>query len=231
MALTRDLDSGLILRAPNILGETGWWVPGSRWLNKPILVNIDVIDYQERINLIALGGLVGRFRKKKPRILEIGGGYGALSLALRRIMNPSQYVICDLPESSLFSGLYLSMAQNSPVRLASLNEGLKPFTHGEIFLIPNYLAQKLLPGESFNLVINTLSMSEMSVHQIEIYAAMISKAIARTGVFFEQNHDNTHVGLLNCRDYLPPFFRKVEIIDPKGMLTTRGSAILWSNEP
>jgi hypothetical protein len=104
MALTRDLDSGLILRAPNILGETGWWVPGSRWLNKPILVNIDVIDYQERINLIALGGLVGRFRKKKPRILEIGGGYGALSLALRRIMNPSQYVICDLPESSLFSG-------------------------------------------------------------------------------------------------------------------------------
>ncbi len=93
-----------VMQVPNILGECGWWIDSA-------LVNADVVDYQERINLIDNGGLIDRLSDKRPRILEIGGGYGALCSALTSIFSPSQYVICDLPESLLFSGLYLSLAQ------------------------------------------------------------------------------------------------------------------------
>ena len=228
-ALTRNLESDLILRFPNVLGETGWWIAGGRVWRRQILINVDVVDYQERINLINRAGLIAPFRNRRIRILEIGGGYGALAFALTRILDPSQYVICDLPESLLFSGLYLSIAQDANVRVASPREGVTPARPGEIYLLPNYLAQKLLPGQHFDLVINTLSMSEMSVHQVETYAALISDLIGKSGAFFEQNHDNTAVGLINCHDHLRPFFAQEAKVDPLDMPTTRGDAIVWSN--
>jgi len=216
------LPGNLVLRTPNILGEAGWWIDD-------VLVNLDAVDYQERINLLNLAGLVDRFCGKDARVLEIGGGYGALSRALVSILRPSQYVICDLPESLLFSGLYLSLAQGSSTRIASLSEGLTPGKPGEICLMPNYLAQKLLLGQHFDLVINTLSMSEMSAHQVATYGALISKAIGSTGVFFEQNHDNSHLGLLDCREHLAPSFRRKVAVDAAELPTSRGTAMMWSN--
>jgi hypothetical protein len=216
------LPGNLVLRTPNILGEAGWWIDD-------VLVNLDVVEYQERINLLNLAGLVDRFAGKDARVLEIGGGYGALATALSTILQPRQYVICDLPESLLFSGLYLSLAQGASTRIASLPEGLTPAAPGEICLMPNYLAQKLLPGQHFDLVINTLSMSEMSTLQAATYGALISKAIGSTGVFFEQNHDNRHLGLLDCREHLAPWFQRKVAVDASDMPTSRGTALIWSN--
>lgn len=220
--LTDGLPRRLVLRAPNILGEAGWWINGT-------LVNVDVVDYQERINLLNLAGLIDRFAGKDVRVLEIGGGYGALAYSLASILGPSQYVICDLPESLLFSGLYLSIARDDPARLLALDEDPKPLRAGEICLLPNYLAQTALLGQHFDLVINTLSMSEMSARQVSMYGALISSAIGKSGVFFEQNHDNRHLGLLDCREYLAPLFRNKTVVDLAGMLTTRGTPIVWSN--
>jgi hypothetical protein len=221
-ALTKRLPRSLILDAPNMLGETGWWIDGK-------IVNVDVIDYQERINLLRLAGLFDRFANRSPRILEIGGGYGALARALVKIMAPSQYVICDLPESLLFSGLYLSLTGAAKMRLASIADTLTPLHRGEICLLPNYLAETLIAGQRFDLVINTLWLSEMSPLQVKTYAGLISKAIGHAGVFFEQNHDNRHLGLIDCREYLASFFRSETRIDPRDMPTTRGEAIIWSN--
>ena len=94
--LTKRLPPHSVLRAPNALGECGWWY-------KDTLLNVDVVDYQERINLLDKSGLLDRFANHSPRILEIGGGYGAICHALRKILRPGQFVICDLPESLLFS--------------------------------------------------------------------------------------------------------------------------------
>ena len=58
---------------------------------------------------------------------------------------------------------------------------------------------------------------------------MISKAIGTTGAFFEQNYDNKHVGLIDCRDYLPPFFRSKTPVDPCRIPTKRGEAVIWAN--
>ncbi len=181
---------------------------------------MDTIDYQERMSLLSLSGVIDRFEGRSPRILEIGGGYGALCLGLMSALNPCQYVICDLPESLLFSGLYLTMAQRSPVRIATRSDDLGPERRNEICLLPNYLAEVLMPEHEFDLVINTLSMSEMTPHQVMTYGLLISRAIGPSGLFFEQNHNNKHLGLIDCREYLAPFFRDKRVIEPN-IPTTR----------
>lgn len=123
------------------------------------------------------------------------------------------------------------MALSAPVRLVSQQDSLVPTQGGEIFLLPNYLAQIALPGEHFDLVVNTLSLSEMSAHQVVVYGSLISKAIGVAGHFFEQNHDNRPVGLLDCREYLSPFFRTMNPVESGKMPTTRGTAVVWSNLP
>ena len=211
-----------VMQVPNILGECGWWIDSA-------LVNADVVDYQERINLIDNGGLIDRLSDKRPRILEIGGGYGALCSALTSIFSPSQYVICDLPESLLFSGLYLSLAQVRPLQLYAAADDLAPRAGAEICLLPNYLAQSALADASFDLVVNTLSMSEMCPHQVAIYGAMISKAIGRNGFFFEQNFDLRHRGLIDCKDYLWPCFRRFGRVPKLSKKLDHGRTTIWWN--
>lgn len=220
--LTKRLPPYLVLHAPNALGECGWWY-------KDTLLNIDVVDYQERINLLSKSGIVDRFANRAPRILEIGGGYGAICHALCKILRPSQYVICDLPESLLFSGLYMALTSDANVRLAIGSGERAPTRRREILLLPNYLAQPVLSDQRFDIVINTLSMSEMSEHQVKTYGAIIAKAIGRDGVFFEQNHDNRHLGLIDCGEHLAPFFKTKTIIEPGEIPSTRGVPVLWSN--
>jgi len=210
--LTKGVPSRFVLKLPNMMGEVGWWCRGK-------IVNIDANNYQERMTLLFRSGILETLRE--PRILEIGGGYGALALGLCNALNPSQYVICDLPESLLFSGLYLTIAQDNCVRLTALEDGLKPKRKGEICLLPNYLAEVLLPGERFDLVINTLSMSEMPPLQVKTYGKLISKAIGGAGFFFEQNQDNRHMGLIDCHEHLAPFFRKRERVEVQGLISTR----------
>jgi hypothetical protein len=220
-ALTNHIPSQFVLNAPNILGECGWWWKGR-------IVNADVVNYQERMSLIALSGMLNQFSGRSLRILEIGGGYGALCLGLLNAVKPTQYVICDLPESLLFSGLYLTTALDRDTRLVGAESSIDQGSSGEVCLLPNYLAQTHIPGNQFDLVINTLSMSEMSPHQVKTYAELISASIGSNGVFFEQNHDNKPFGLIDCKDYLGSFFRKVAFVEAS-IPIVRGKAAVWSN--
>jgi len=54
-----------------------------------------------------------------------------------------------------------------------------------IQLVPNYQSQ-LIPG-NFDLVINTLSLTEMSPPQQHVYGNLIKQWIGNDGLFFEQN--------------------------------------------
>lgn len=102
---------------PWALGEIGWLVDG-------IVVNHDTYVYQERINLLYETGIIDWLRRlgRAPRILEIGGGYGALAFALRRILPSACYAICDLPESLMFSGLYLTLCEQDETRLIASDD-------------------------------------------------------------------------------------------------------------
>ena len=219
--LVTDLPNKFIFRPPSMLGEIGHVVSG-------VLVNNDTNTYQERINLIWESGLGDLIQQRSEesgevKILEIGGGYGALAYWFMSAFSNASYTIIDLPESLLFSRLYLSLTRQDIKTCFGLNE----VRHGLRFL-PNYMAEKL--SDSFDLIINTLSMSEMTEYQIRKYARLIKTSwLKKGGVFFEQNQDNTHLGLPFTQQILMSEFAHRAAING-GETLRNGYPNVWSND-
>ena len=222
LGMVKDLPSKYLFKPPQLFGECGHLVKG-------VIVNNDTNTYQERVNIIYESG-IGEWLERKLdsakdiRICEIGGGYGALAFWFKQAFPQCSYTIIDLPESLLFSRLYLSLS----IPQLKTSFGLASATHGVRFL-PNYMAEKL--DESFDLVINTLSMSEMSSHQVQKYVDMIKdKWIKGDGLFFEQNQDNRHMGLLSTYNMFASKFQEHVNLNDEGRTYRNGLPNIWSNK-
>jgi putative sugar O-methyltransferase len=219
-ALITGLPKAYVLRPPAELGEVGHILDG-------VLVNHDTVVYQERINLFHRCGLLDAIERRVAeahpvRICEIGGGYGALCRWFKQTFPTVSYTIIDLPESLLFSRLYVALTL--PTLETSL--GLIEPLDGVRFL-PNYMAEELI--DSFDLIINTLSMSEMSEHQVRKYARLMHRSwLKPKGVFFEQNHDNRHIGLGFAQDILSTMFGHHCAVSDAAEAQSQGIANLWS---
>jgi hypothetical protein len=232
-----NLPDFLHITPPHALGEVGWLVDGK-------IVNHDTLVYLERILLLAECGLLGELRQRdapvltgdpgRPRILEIGSGYGGLAYQIKKIVPNARYFCVDIPESLLFSSIYLStLFENednvliSPENLRDLDKQSSGLT-----FVPNYLFDLCCKsGLKFDLVINTLSMSEMVEKQVRYYCAGIARLLGRRGVFFEQNQDNRPCGFLfaklviaDCLPYCCP------LASPARALT-QGHPHLWAVNP
>lgn len=219
--LTAYVPRELVFSPPRILGEVGWDVCG-------VVVNHDTCVYQERINLMYGAGVIDWARARlaasgKLRILEIGAGYGALGYACKQFFPACDYWICDLPESLLFSALYLSLGR------PECRAGFGEEANGGFTYMPNYLIDRINGG--FDLVINTLSFSEMSEHQLRTYAQKISTLLGAQGILFEQNQDNRHVGLLCAKDILAEYFPAHRSVKSAFVWrATQGAAHIWANQ-
>jgi hypothetical protein len=172
------MPADVVVTPPLVAGEVGFNVFGS-------CVNRDVVAYLDRIKLMAEAGIIDRLRRlERPRILEIGGGYGGLAWFLTRILPRASYVIVDLPSSLIHSGCYLTVAQAThPVRLS---DGTGAAGGAEIELVTNTAAEALA-GRRFDLAINTISFGEMPSDAVRGYAALIDRTLADDGELFEQN--------------------------------------------
>ena len=93
--------------------------------------------------------------------------------------------------------------------------------------VPNYMAYAV--DEQFDLVINTLSLSEMGVPQIRAYAELTARHwIANGGLFFEQNQDNRKIGLMEdlpkvLADYFP-----YQLIEQQPRDVIKGTPHIWA---
>lgn len=204
-----NLPDHLRFPLPNLMGELGH-------LTEDGVLNHDAFVYQERIYLLNSAGCLHQL--KPSRILEIGGGFGALALALTGIFPDTQYYICDLVESLMFSGLYLS--ENS------LDVAVYPRL-SQVTLVPNYRFQEFVESiRCADLVINTLSMSEMSADQVAAYCHGIVHMIAKGGCFFEQNMDNRHLKMINAADIITKHFPIRQDVHDDGKWKL-GSAHVW----
>lgn len=216
-----------VVKPPPICGEVGWLVNG-------IIVNHDTAVYQERITLLEKLGLF-RFlaariaEKGVARVLEIGGGYGALAHYIKKLVPNAAYTICDLPESLCISAPYLALARpDLGTHVASTQSSAVDALDAFHFL-PNYVLPQIAQSVRFDLVINTLSLSEMSIAQIDRYGALISEMISGTGLFFEQNQDNVPIGFANCKLHLPRHFLTRTKIDPPPFALSQGRVDIWAN--
>jgi putative sugar O-methyltransferase len=201
------------MRPPQMLGEHGWIVDGR-------VINHDTCVYQERITALLDSGELEKL--KGARILEIGGGYGALARALSQMVGAKEYVICDLPESLLFSGLYLTLTEAGSVQVTG--DAYRP-TEGFV-LLPNYKFH-LLAGH-FDIVINTISMAEMTDFQVKTYAESIVPLIGDSGVFFEQNSIESGPETSKPHAILPQYFSRNEAL-PNHRGFSQGQPFLRSN--
>jgi len=231
LGILPKLPSELQLYPPNIFGEVGWNMDGRT-------VNPDLYVYLERMILLHGAGIFDALRKRvssRPaKILEIGGGYGALSYYLRRLVPHSHYIIIDLPESIAFSAIYLSTlfphemsSLYHPVRNPSCSIDRPGFT-----FVCNHFSESLRQycGE-FDLVINTLSLSEMSDSQVDFYAVLARDLLKPDGgIFFEQNHDMRHAGFSFAKPIVEKYFKVREEVRhpllPNGR-PTQGRADIW----
>lgn len=223
-ALISGIPERFVFTPPLMLGECGYEDSIGR------IVSIDSIMYQERINILYEAGILNHLdmmveEKGELRILEIGGGWGALASWFKKTFSRMQYTILDLPESLIFSSLYLTLTQ--PTVPFSFNT--KAPTHGFSF-IPNYAAYEI-EGE-FDLVINTLSMSEMSSFQVEKYCELIKdKWLARNAIFFEQNYDGRNSGLIFPYPIIEKYFNHKLQAKPSTVPNIQnGLPTIWSKE-
>lgn len=221
--MTHTLPRRFIFAPPRLLGEVGHDIGG-------VVVNHDTCTYQERINLIYASGL-GEWLDQRiaanghVNICEIGGGYGALCSWFKQAYPEASYTIVDLPESLLFSRLYVSLTRPDLRTTA----GLDPAPHGVRF-VPNYMAENL--AESFDLVINTLSMSEMSEYQVNRYIALMkTQWLKEGGLFFEQNTDERDRGFVCAEDLIRKEFPKHLFLRIEGNCLRHGSPNVWSLQP
>lgn len=188
-ALWERIPGYLHLSPPLRFGEVGWLVRG-------VLLNLDTVAYWERLVLLYEAGLLDRGcptgLKAGSRVLEIGGGYGGLAWYLQEAIPNLRYTMVDLPESLIYSATYLNVLHPRATRF-----------------LANYQFQELVEGqEQFDLIINTLSMSEMTEAQVRVYCEGIPNLLASGGVFFEQNQDNTSVGMLNASQIVAEYLRR-----------------------
>lgn len=211
------------LKVPRIFGETGF-------IEHDTVVSHDTYVYTERAALLLRSGLIDRLRRKKrPLILEIGSGYGALAAFIRQMVPDCRYICLDLPESIIFSAIYLSRLYPGPL-LMTPDTDPGTLARCDTAFVPNYQFNTLVEsGISVDLAINTLSMSEMADVQIEAYCLGLKSLLGDHGIFFEQNNDNRHIGLSHAAGVIAQHFpARIRIKAP--LKITQGTPHAWAND-
>ena len=230
----------LHITPPNVFGEVGWIVNGK-------IVNPDATIHLERIALLAESGKLWELRNRtleltaarkrpwaRPRVLEIGAGYGGLAHHLMTLVPQARYFLVDVPESLLFAAVYLSTlwpeSDNvliTPDNLPDLAKDTPGFT-----FVPNFLFDDCCAGgAAFDLVIKTQSMSDMTEKQVRYYCKGVSRLLGRRGVFFEQNPVNGADGALDVKSVFANFFRLGLPLRSPAAPATQGPAHLWADAP
>ena len=229
--MTRHLPEALHLSPPPQLGEVGWVWDGK-------IINHDTQAYLERVALLAESGKLWELRNRgsaeaAPRILEIGSGFGGLAYHLKKLVPQARYYCVDIPESLAFSAVYLTTLfpdeQNVLIGPDTLN-GLCLDGPGFTF-VPNFLFDDCVAaGLKFDLIVNTLSMSEMAEKQVRHYCEGIVRLLGRNGVFFEQNQDNRHLGHLDARRIIGSRLPFCVPLSSAVRPLIQGAAHLWATQ-
>ena len=235
IAITKSkfLPNYLVCPPKKILGEIGWNINVNT-------VNSDTYTNQEHINTLYETGIIDKLRHLSEKgqninILEIGSGYGGLAYHLKSIVPQANYYLCDLPESLLFSSIYLSISspQFKSIIYDGTDKSILTQDNSAFKFVPNYMLDDLVESKyKIDLVINTISLAEMSEKQIHDYSEKIKDMIGDDGIFFEQNAIFDY-SIKNLKTSLSEFFpyRETLVAKSVSLFKREDFADIWSNQP
>ncbi|RJQ38995.1 MAG: putative sugar O-methyltransferase [Dehalococcoidia bacterium] len=165
---------GLFVPESPLLGGFGHVVDGA-------LVNLDTLKFYETLIAMNKAGLLDDFRNRSDErrvAIEIGAGWGGFAYQFKTIFPNTCYIIFDLPQTLLFSAVYLKALFP---KAAMLIYGDKP----EGQLLDSYQSYDFtfLPDFFFNqmklnkvdLAINMISFQEMTTEQVTGYIRKLAE--------------------------------------------------------
>jgi putative sugar O-methyltransferase len=139
------------------------------------LVNIDTLKFYESLIALDQGGVLAAMEsaKERPVIVEIGAGWGGFAYQFKKTIPNSTYVIVDLPQTILFSGLYIKcLFPEAKVFIYGQDGHVSPsapLTEYDFVFIPHYAIKDFKPFR-LDLGINMISFQEMTTEQVHGYA-------------------------------------------------------------
>ena len=161
--LKRNDPLGLFVPESPLLGGFGFKDDG-------LMYNVDTIKYYESILTLYHCGFLDQYCKGGERkvVLEIGGGWGGFAYQFKTLFPDITYIIIDLPQTLLFSAVYLQvlfpkakcLIYNKP------NDAIIDKKYDFIFL-PHFALPEL--RTSLDFTINTVAFQEMTKEQVDIY--------------------------------------------------------------
>jgi len=165
----------LFIEESKALGGFGFDIDGS-------LINLDTLKFYESLIAMDLGGVLDLFEQKRvqnPVVLEIGAGWGGFAYQFKTLFPNTSYIIIDLPQTLLFSIIYLKTLFPERRFFIFGEDGTSQLpadvrSYDFIFL-PPYAMNLLTSTMQIDLGINMVSFQEMTRRQVDIYASSLAK--------------------------------------------------------
>src|SRR5207253_289462 len=164
---------------------------------------------QTRLNIFYETGIVNWLQERLTRnnhltIMEIGAGIGEICYSLSKVLKPCRFIICDLPESMLFSATYLRLVAPQAKHIVMDTSSGTIFERApegvEFIYVPNYLFGEL-SDVKVDFAYNFGSFEEMSAQQVRQYGLGIASMIASDGIALDCNEIygcNSKIVLADC---------------------------------
>jgi hypothetical protein len=225
--MIRHVPAELRVSLPKMLGEIGWDVSGT-------VVNTDTRNSQTRMNVFYETGVINWLQRRLLQngfltVMDIGSGVGDVCYSLSKAFSSCRFILCDLPESLIFSATYLRLVMPNAKHVVMGVDSNNPFDEEpeglEFVYVPNYLFCDLAKVR-IDFVYNFGSFEEMSAQQVKHYGDGIRVMIGSDGIALDTNEVygcNSKQILAKCLPYrLSPIIKTV---------IGKNSVDVWSNQP
>ena len=157
-------DDNLLVPEPKVLGGFGFEINGE-------LINKDTLKFFECMIAIEKSGMLNTLQKiDSPVICEIGAGWGGFAYYYCSLFPKTKYLIVDLPQTLIFSYLYLTeLFPNKKVKLFGYESD--SLEECDLLLVPN--TEFYNYQNSIDATINICSFQEMTSEQVSNYVEKI----------------------------------------------------------
>ncbi len=127
--------------------------------------------------------------------IEIGPGTGLLALAIKLLLPNSSLVLVDLPETLVFSSVFLTtvLPESRFLFLDGFERDPESWPEHDFILIPPEAARRL-PSAAFDLALNTDSMQEMELPAIRQHFALLRRLLRPPALFYSSNRMEKWIG-------------------------------------